>query len=84
VAAFGPPGSSGELNVSVIVSPVPQDLPFAVSGLLTSLFEFHISNLLTKLDVLFRACLKNLQGMLTVNSFFGRSNYQSAVWCGTV
>jgi hypothetical protein len=25
VAAFGPPGSNGELNVSVIVSPVPQD-----------------------------------------------------------
>lgn len=25
VAAFGPPGSSGELNVSVIVSPVPLD-----------------------------------------------------------
>ncbi|KAI5072482.1 hypothetical protein GOP47_0012588 [Adiantum capillus-veneris] len=25
VVAFGPPGSSGELNVSVIVAPVPQD-----------------------------------------------------------
>lgn len=25
VVAFGPPGSSGELNVSVIVSPVPVD-----------------------------------------------------------
>lgn len=25
VVAFGPPGSSGELNVSVIVSPVPLD-----------------------------------------------------------
>jgi hypothetical protein len=25
VVAFGPPGTSGELNVSVIVSPVPQD-----------------------------------------------------------
>lgn len=25
VAAFGPPGSTGELNVSVIVSPVPLD-----------------------------------------------------------
>lgn len=25
VIAFGPPGSSGELNVSVIVSPVPID-----------------------------------------------------------
>lgn len=25
VVAFGPPGTSGELNVSVIVSPVPLD-----------------------------------------------------------
>lgn len=25
VVAFGPPGSTGELNVSVIVSPVPLD-----------------------------------------------------------
>lgn len=25
VVAFGPPGSSGELNVSVVVSPVPLD-----------------------------------------------------------
>lgn len=25
VVAFGPPGTTGELNVSVIVSPVPQD-----------------------------------------------------------
>uniref|UniRef100_A0A0A9E640 PsbP C-terminal domain-containing protein n=1 Tax=Arundo donax TaxID=35708 RepID=A0A0A9E640_ARUDO len=30
VAAFGPPGSNGELNVSVIVSPVPQD--FSIEG----------------------------------------------------
>lgn len=25
IVAYGPPGSSGELNVSVIVSPVPLD-----------------------------------------------------------
>ncbi|GJN16823.1 hypothetical protein PR202_gb03846 [Eleusine coracana subsp. coracana] len=32
VAAFGPPGSSGELNVSVIVSPVPQDFSIEAFG----------------------------------------------------
>ncbi|KAK3166430.1 hypothetical protein QOZ80_1AG0045700 [Eleusine coracana subsp. coracana] len=32
VAAFGPPGSSGELNVSVIVSPVPQDFTIEAFG----------------------------------------------------
>ncbi|KAL6616660.1 hypothetical protein ACP70R_038930 [Stipagrostis hirtigluma subsp. patula] len=32
VAAFGPPGSNGELNVSVIVSPVPQDFSIEAFG----------------------------------------------------
>ncbi|KAK1440484.1 hypothetical protein QVD17_06311 [Tagetes erecta] len=32
VAAFGPPGSSGELNVSVIVSPVPLDFSIEAFG----------------------------------------------------
>ncbi|RLN23643.1 psbP domain-containing protein 7, chloroplastic [Panicum miliaceum] len=32
VAAFGPPGSNGELNVSVIVSPVPQDFSIETFG----------------------------------------------------
>ncbi|XP_047056243.1 psbP domain-containing protein 7, chloroplastic-like [Lolium rigidum] len=32
VAAFGPPGSNGELNVSVIVSPVPQDFSIESFG----------------------------------------------------
>uniref|UniRef100_A0A0E0CCN4 PsbP C-terminal domain-containing protein n=1 Tax=Oryza meridionalis TaxID=40149 RepID=A0A0E0CCN4_9ORYZ len=32
VAAFGPPGSSGDLNVSVIVSPVPQDFSIEAFG----------------------------------------------------
>lgn len=32
VAAFGPPGSNGELNVSVIVSPVPQDFSIDAFG----------------------------------------------------
>ncbi|XP_066313217.1 psbP domain-containing protein 7, chloroplastic-like [Miscanthus floridulus] len=32
VAAFGPPGSSGELNVSVIVSPVPRDFSIEAFG----------------------------------------------------
>ncbi|KAJ8772054.1 hypothetical protein K2173_027231 [Erythroxylum novogranatense] len=32
VVAFGPPGSSGELNVSVIVSPVPIDFSFEAFG----------------------------------------------------
>ncbi|KAI3676046.1 hypothetical protein L1987_85642 [Smallanthus sonchifolius] len=32
VAAFGPPGSSGELNVSVIVSPVPIDFSIEAFG----------------------------------------------------
>ncbi|KAI9099212.1 hypothetical protein K1719_024979 [Acacia pycnantha] len=32
VVAFGPPGSTGELNVSVIVSPVPQDFSIEAFG----------------------------------------------------
>ncbi|KAJ4823422.1 PsbP domain-containing protein 7, chloroplastic [Turnera subulata] len=32
VVAFGPPGSSGELNVSVIVSPVPPDFSIEAFG----------------------------------------------------
>ncbi|XP_039129707.1 psbP domain-containing protein 7, chloroplastic [Dioscorea cayenensis subsp. rotundata] len=32
VVAFGPPGSTGELNVSVIVSPVPQDFSIESFG----------------------------------------------------
>lgn len=32
VVAFGPPGTSGELNVSVIVSPVPQDFSIEAFG----------------------------------------------------
>ncbi|CAI9102182.1 OLC1v1000409C1 [Oldenlandia corymbosa var. corymbosa] len=32
VVAFGPPGSSGELNVSVIVSPVPTDFSIEAFG----------------------------------------------------
>ena len=31
VVAFGPPGTIGELNVSVIVSPVPLDFKYALS-----------------------------------------------------
>ena len=32
VVAFGPPGSTGELNVSVIVSPVPLDFSSVLSS----------------------------------------------------
>ncbi|KAG2695590.1 hypothetical protein I3843_07G019600 [Carya illinoinensis] len=32
VVAFGPPGTTGELNVSVIVSPVPQDFSIEAFG----------------------------------------------------
>lgn len=32
VVAFGPPGSNGELNVSVIVSPVPRDFSIEAFG----------------------------------------------------
>lgn len=32
VAAFGPPGSNGELNVSVIVSDVPRDFAYVLAS----------------------------------------------------
>ena len=30
IVAFGPPGSSGELNVSVVVAPIPYDFRYII------------------------------------------------------
>ena len=39
--AFGPPGSNGELNVSVIVSQVPRDFSYVQFDLQTSVYIKH-------------------------------------------
>ncbi|KAI4349965.1 hypothetical protein L6164_010501 [Bauhinia variegata] len=45
VVAFGPPGSTGELNVSVIVSPVPEDFSMEAFGGPTEVGEGVIRSL---------------------------------------
>lgn len=49
VVAFGPPGSTGELNVSVIVSPVPQDFSYSTKSNLQVLCSLIPVNIIPQL-----------------------------------